>query len=113
MLQIPSTQAEKWDAVDDIEQEFNVEAFIKSHESKVKKPISLLDDSLLIDKYFVVSAPVQKFLIGATIPLGVPVVFAAAGGSAKRLMSLDLSMQVVSCSSMQNSCGGLVLDLGD
>ena len=72
MLQIPASKEEKWDAADAIEQEFNVDAFIKSHESKVKKPISLLDDSLLIDKYFVGSAPEQKFLIGDTIPLGVP-----------------------------------------
>ena len=113
MLQIPSTQEEKWDAADAIEQEFNVEAFIKSHESKVKKPISLLDDSLLIDKYFVGSAPEQKFLIGDTIPLGVPVVFAAAGDSGKGMMTLDLAMKVASGASMQNSFGGLVAEHGD
>lgn len=113
MLQIPSTQEEKWDAADAIEQEFNVDAFIKSHESKVKKPISLLDDSLLIDKYFVGSAPEQKFLIGDTIPLGVPVVFAAAGDSGKGMMTLDLAMKVASGASMQNSFGGLVAEHGD
>ncbi len=113
MLQIPSTQEEKWDAADAIEQEFNVEAFIKSHESKVKKPISLLDDSLLIEKYFVGSAPEQKFLIGDTIPLGVPVVFAAAGDSGKGMMTLDLAMKVASGASMQNSFGGLVAEHGD
>ena len=113
MLQIPSTQEEKWDAADAIEQEFNVEAFIKSHESKVKKPISLLDDSLLIDKYFVGSAPEQKFLIGDTIPLGVPVVFAAAGDSGKGMMTLDLAMKVASGASMQNAFGGLVAEHGD
>lgn len=113
MLQIPSTQEEKWDAADAIEQEFNVEAFIKSHENKVKKPISLLDDSLLIDKYFVGSAPEQKFLIGDTIPLGVPVVFAAAGDSGKGMMTLDLAMKVASGASMQNSFGGLVAEHGD
>lgn len=113
MLQIPSTQEEKWDAADAIEQEFNVEAFIKSHENKVKKPISLLDDSLLIDKYFVGSAPEQKFLIGDTIPLGVPVVFAAAGDSGKGMMTLDLAMKVASGASMQNAFGGLVAEHGD
>ena len=113
MLQIPATKEEKWDAADAIEQEFNVEAFIKSHESKVKKPISLLDDSLLIDKYFVGSAPEQKFLIGDTIPLGVPVVFAAAGDSGKGMMTLDLAMKVASGASMQNSFGGLVAEHGD
>ncbi len=113
MLQIPATKEEKWDAADAIEQEFNVDAFIKSHESKVKKPISLLDDSLLIDKYFVGSAPEQKFLIGDTIPLGVPVVFAAAGDSGKGMMTLDLAMKVASGASMQNSFGGLVAEHGD
>lgn len=113
MLQIPASKEEKWDAADAIEQEFNVEAFIKSHESKVKKPISLLDDSLLIDKYFVGSAPEQKFLIGDTIPLGVPVVFAAAGDSGKGMMTLDLAMKVASGASMQNAFGGLVAEHGD
>ena len=113
MLQIPATKEEKWDAADAIEQEFNVEEFIKSHESKVKKPISLLDDSLLIDKYFVGSAPEQKFLIGDTIPLGVPVVFAAAGDSGKGMMTLDLAMKVASGASMQNAFGGLVAEHGD
>jgi 5S rRNA maturation endonuclease (ribonuclease M5) len=113
MLQIPATKEEKWDAADAIEQEFNVEAFIKLHESKVKKPISLLDDSLLIDKYFVGSAPEQKFLIGDTIPLGVPVVFAAAGDSGKGMMTLDLAMKVASGASMQNAFGGLVAEHGD
>jgi 5S rRNA maturation endonuclease (ribonuclease M5) len=113
MLQIPASKEEKWDAADAIEQEFNVDAFIKSHESKVKKPISLLDDSLLIDKYFVGSAPEQKFLIGDTIPLGVPVVFAAAGDSGKGMMTLDLAMKVASGASMQNAFGGLVAEHGD
>ena len=113
MLQIPASKEEKWDAADAIEQEFNVGAFIKSHESKVKKPISLLDDSLLIDKYFVGSAPEQKFLIGDTIPLGVPVVFAAAGDSGKGMMTLDLAMKVASGASMQNAFGGLVAEHGD
>jgi len=113
MLQIPASKEEKWDAADAIEQGFNVETFIKSHESKVKKPISLLDDSLLINQYFVGSPPEQKFLIGNTIPLGVPVVFAAAGDSGKGMMTLDLAMKVSSGASMQNSFGGLVSEHGD
>lgn len=113
MLQIPSTKPEKWDAADAVEEEFNIKKFIKGHENKVKKPISLLDDSLLIDKYFVGSAPEQKFLIGDTMPLGVPVVFAAAGDSGKGMMTLDLAMKVASGASMQNAFGGLVAEHGD
>ena len=113
MLQIPSTKPEKWDAADAIEEDFNIKKFLKDHESKVKKPISLLDDSLIVDKYFIGVAPEQKFLIGNTIPLGVPVVFAAAGDSGKGMMTLDLAMKVASGASMQNAFGGLVAEHGD
>ena len=113
MLQIPSTKPEKWDAADAIEEDFNIKKFLKDHESKVKKPISLLDDSLIVDKYFIGAAPEQKFLIGNTIPLGVPVVFAAAGDSGKGMMTLDLAMKVASGASMQNAFGGLVAEHGD
>jgi hypothetical protein len=67
----------------------------------------------LIDKYFVGSPPEQHFLIGDTIPLGVPVVFAAAGDSGKGMMTLDLAMKVSSGASMQSSFGGLVASHGD
>ena len=112
-LHIPSTKPEKWDAADAIEEEFDINKFLQTHESKVKKPISLLDESLLINKYFVGSAPQQKFLISDTIPLGVPVVFAAAGDSGKGMMTLDLAMKVASGASMQNAFGGLVAEHGD
>ncbi len=113
MLHIPSTKPEKWDAADAIDEEFDINRFLQTHESKVKKPISLIDESLLIDKYFIGSAPEQKFLIGDTIPLGVPVVFAAAGDSGKGMMTLDLSMKVASGASMERSFGGLVAEHGD
>jgi 5S rRNA maturation endonuclease (ribonuclease M5) len=113
MLKIPSTKPEKWDAADAVEEGFNIKKFLKDHENKVKKPISLLDDSLIVDRYFVGTAPEQKFLIGNTIPLGVPVVFAAAGDSGKGMMTLDLAMKVSSGASMQNAFGGLVAEHGD
>ena len=113
MLHIPSTKPEKWDAADAIDEEFDISKFLQTHESKVKKPISLLDDSLLVDKYFVGAAPEQKFLIGDTIPLGVPVVFAAAGDSGKGMMTLDLAMKVASGASMERAFGGLVAEHGD
>jgi len=113
MLKIPANKEDKWDAADAIEEDFEIEKFIKSHENKIKKPISLLDDSLLIDKYFVGAPPEQKFLIGDTIPLGVPVVFAAAGDSGKGMMTLDLAMKVSSGASMQSAFGGLVAEHGD
>ena len=113
MLKIPASKEEKWDAADAISDGFDIEKFFKSHESKIKKPISLLDESLLIDKYFVGSPPEQHFLIGDTIPLGVPVVFAAAGDSGKGMMTLDLAMKVSSGASMQSSFGGLVASHGD
>ena len=112
-LHIPSTKPEKWDAADAVEEGFDINKFFQTHENKVKKPISLLDESLLIDKYFLGAAPEQKFLIGDTIPLGVPVVFAAAGDSGKGMMTLDLAMKVASGASMQNAFGGLVAEHGD
>jgi len=113
MLHIPASKPEKWDAADAIEEEFSVSNFLQSHENKVKKPINLLDNSLLVNEYFVGSPPQQKFLIGDTLPLGVPVVFAAAGDSGKGMMTLDLAMKVASGASMQNAFGGLVAEHGD
>ena len=113
MLKIPSTKSDKWDAADAVDEDFDIDKMIKSNENKIKKQISLLDDTLLIDKYFVGKAPEQKFLIGDTIPLGVPCVFAAAGDSGKGMMTLDLAMKVASGASMQNSFGGLVAEHGD
>ena len=92
---------------------FNIEKMLKKNERSVKKPINLLDESLLVDQYFVGSVPEQKFLIGDTIPLGVPCVFAAAGDSGKGMMTLDLAMKVASGTSMQSAFGGLVAEHGD
>ncbi len=113
MLKIPSTKEEKWDAADAIEEDFNIEKMLKTNLSKIKKPISLIDDSLLVNEYFVGSAPEQNFLIGDTIPLGVPCVFAAAGDSGKGMMTLDLAMKVASGAAMQTAFGGLVAEHGD
>ena len=113
MLKIPSTKSDKWDAADAVDEDFDIDKMIKSNENKIKKQISLLDDTLLIDQYFVGKAPEQKFLIGDTIPLGVPCVFAAAGDSGKGMMTLDLAMKVASGASMQSSFGGLVAEHGD
>jgi len=113
MLRIPTSKPDKWDAADAIEEEFDVNKFIQSHESKVKKSINLFDESLLANNMFLGSPPEQKFLIGDTMPLGVPVVFAAAGDSGKGMMTLDLAMKVASGQSMQNSFGGTVAEHGD
>ena len=51
--------------------------------------------------------------IADTIPLGVPVVFAAAGDSGKGMMTLDLAMKVASGESMQSSFGGFVANHGN
>ncbi len=113
MLKIPSTKPEKWDAADAVDEEFNITKMLRKNERSVKKPINLLDESLLINEYFVGSAPTQSFLIGDTIPLGVPCVFAAAGDSGKGMMTLDLAMKVASGTSMQSAFGGLVAQHGD
>ncbi len=113
MLRAPYGKPDKWDAADAIDEGFDVHKFIERHESKIKKSISLLDDSLNIDNYFIGSAPQQQYLIADTIPLNVPVVFAAAGDSGKGMMTLDLAMKVASGESMQSSFGGYVATHGD
>jgi 5S rRNA maturation endonuclease (ribonuclease M5) len=113
MLRIPTSKPEKWDAADAIDEEFDINKFIQAHENKVKKTINLFDESLLANNMFEGKAPEQKFLIADTMPLGVPVVFAAAGDSGKGMMTLDLAMKVASGGSMLNSFGGNVAEHGD
>ena len=113
MLRAPFGKPEKWDAANALDEQFNVHRFIRQSESKIKKPIHLLDDSLNINNYFVGRAPEQEYLIGNTIPLGVPTIFAAAGDSGKGMMTLDLAMKVASGKAMQSSFGGIVSTHGD
>ena len=113
MLRAPFGKPEKWDAADALNERFDVHRFIRQSESKIKKPIHLLDDSLNINNYFVGRAPEQDYLIGNTIPLGVPTIFAAAGDSGKGMMTLDLAMKVASGKPMQSSFGGIVSTHGD
>ena len=112
MLVPPKGKPKKWDAADAIEEGFDISNFLNAPTHKVKKVLSLKNQSLLITQQFVGSAPEQKFLIGDTIPLGVPVVFAAAGDSGKGMMTLDLAMKVSSGDGMQSSFGGFVSNHG-
>ena len=113
MLSPPRGKPEKWDVSDAITEGFDINKFLNEPQHKTKQTISLKDNSLLISEMFVGKAPEQKFLIADTIPLGVPVVFAAAGDSGKGMMTLDLAMKVASGFSMQSSFGGLVSTHGN
>jgi len=113
MLRAPFGKPEKWDAADALDEQFDIHRFIRSSQSKIKKPIHLLDDSLNIGTYFVGRAPEQEYLINGTIPLGVPTIFAAAGDSGKGMMTLDLAMKVASGEPMQSAFGGMVSTFGD
>jgi len=113
MLTPPRGKPEKWDASDAISEGFDVNNFLNAPQHKTKQNISLRDESLLVSNMFVGSAPEQRFLIADTIPLGVPVVFAAAGDSGKGMMTLDLAMKVASGESMQSSFGGFVANHGN
>jgi hypothetical protein len=112
ILQPPHDKPKKWDAADALEEGFNVEDFVSSDTGYTHRSINLLNDSLLISR-FTGSAPVQHFLVDATFPLGVPIIFAAAGDSGKGMMTLDLAMKVASGKPMQNSFGGTVKEHGD
>ena len=112
MLTPPRGKPKKWDAADAIEENFDISKFLNAPNHKIKKTLSLKNKSLLIGEQFAGAPPEQKFLIGDTIPLGIPCVFAAAGDSGKGMMTLDLAMKVASGQAMQNSFGGLVAHHG-
>jgi len=108
----PRGKPERWDVVDAVAEQFNINEFLNTNVKQVKKNINLLDDSLLINR-FVGDAPVQKFLIANTLPLAVPIIFSAAGDSGKGMMTLDLAMKVSSGQPMSESFGGTISEFGN
>ena len=108
----PRGKPERWDVVDAIAEQFNINEFLNTNIKQVKKNINLLDDSLLINR-FVGEAPEQKFLIANTLPLAVPIIFSAAGDSGKGMMTLDLAMKVSSGQAMQEAFGGMISEFGN
>jgi hypothetical protein len=112
VLQPPSGKPPKWDAADAIEESFDVEKFITDGAGNTRRSINLLNDSLLISR-FSGAAPIQQFLVDGTFPLGVPIIFAAAGDAGKGMMTLDLAMKVAEGKPMSNAFGGIVKEFGD
>ena len=112
ILQIPAGKPPKWDAADAIDEGFDVEQFVIDGSRTTHRSINLLNDSLLVSR-FTGSAPVQEFLVDGTFPLGVPIIFAAAGDSGKGMMTLDLAMKVAAGRPAQNAFGGMVREFGD
>ena len=108
----PRGKPERWDVVDAVAEQFNINEFLNTNVKQVKKNINLLDDSLLINR-FIGDAPVQKFLIANTLPLAVPIIFSAAGDSGKGMMTLDLAMKVSSGLPMSESFGGTISEFGN
>ena len=113
MLTPPSGKPKKWDAADAIEEKYDIASFINAPSNKVKQFPTLKDSSLLISEQFQGKAKAQKFLIADTIPLGVPVVFAAAGDSGKGMMTLDMAMKIASGEPMQSAFGGMISHYGN
>ena len=112
ILQPPAGKPPKWDAADAIAEEFDVSEYIQNGAGHTHRTINLLNDSLLISR-FSGSAPTQQFLVDGTFPLGVPIIFAAAGDSGKGMMTLDLAMKVAAGQPTQNAFGGIVREFGD
>jgi len=112
MLTPPRGKPERWDVVDAVAEHFNINDFLNTNVKQVKKNINLLDDSLLINR-FEGKAPEQKFLIADTLPLGVPIIFSAAGDAGKGMMTLDLAMKVSSGIPMSSSFGGMISEFGN
>jgi hypothetical protein len=103
---------EGWDAADALSEGFNIEQFVHTKAKITKTNINLLDDSFLVSR-FAGAAPEQKFLIDGTFPLGVPILFAAAGDAGKGMMTLDMGMKIASGKPMTNAFGGLVKEFGN
>mgnify|MGYP003131726656 CR=1 FL=1 len=112
ILQPPAGKPPKWDAADAIDEGFDVSEFVENGTGHTHRTINLLNDSLLISR-FTGTAPVQHFLVDGTFPLGVPIIFAAAGDSGKGMMTLDLAMKVAAGRPLQNAFGGTVKEFGD
>ena len=112
MLMPPVDKPPKWDVADAVQEGFDIHSFIKNNRTNVHRSINLLDDSLLVSR-FSGNAPIQKFLVDGTLPIGVPVIFAAAGDSGKGMMTLDLGMKVASGRGLTQSFGGSIKEFGD
>ena len=112
ILQTPTGKPPKWDAADAISEGFDVREFIEGGIGHTHRAINLLNDSLLISR-FTGSAPIQEFLVDGTFPIGVPIIFAAAGDAGKGMMTLDLAMKVAAGRPLQNAFGGTVKEFGD
>ena len=112
ILQSPTGKPPKWDAADAISEGFDVRGFIEGGIGHTHRAINLLNDSLLISR-FTGSAPIQEFLVDGTFPIGVPIIFAAAGDAGKGMMTLDLAMKVAAGRPLQNAFGGTVKEFGD
>jgi len=111
MLTPPPGKPEKWDAFDALQEAFDIENFLNT-KKQVKRKLNLLDDSMLISR-FTGDAPTQKFLVDDTFPLGVPILFSAAGDSGKGMMTLDLGMKIAAAKPMTNAFGSMVKEFGN
>ena len=112
MLTPPMGKPEGWDASDALSEGYNIENFVNTKAKITKTNINLLDESFLVSR-FAGTAPEQKFLIDGTFPLGVPILFAAAGDAGKGMMTLDMGMKIASGKPMTNTFGGLVKEFGN
>ena len=112
MLTPPMGKPEGWDASDALSEGYNIENFVNTKAKITKTNINLLDESFLVSR-FAGTAPEQKFLIDGTFPLGVPILFAAAGDACKGMMTLDMGMKIASGKPMTSTFGGLVKEFGN
>jgi hypothetical protein len=112
MLTPPMGKPEGWDASDALSEGYNIENFVNTKAKITKTNINLLDESFLVSR-FAGTAPEQKFLIDGTFPLGVPILFAAAGDAGKGMMTLDMGMKIASGKPMTSTFGGLVKEFGN
>ena len=82
------------DASDAISEGFNMKAFLTPKQKSQRRTSTCwMIRSLSLGSR---AMREQKFLIEGTFPLGVPIIFAAAGDSGKGMMTLDMGMKIAS-----------------
>lgn len=89
ILKIPDGKPPKWDAADAAAEGFDVKGFLAA--ARPERIIDLADCGL--DGYFE-PAPPYQWLVNRVFPLGVASLLAAAGGTGKGMLGLDLALKV-------------------
>lgn len=91
ILTPPDNWAEKYDAADAVNDRIDIVSFLQTATSYKSGALSLLDWKATA---YSGSAPIQKFLVDSTFPMGVVSILAAMGDTGKGMLTLHLALQI-------------------